>query len=286
MEEWPLEYSGYGVTTAIPYGLHDGLILDLYEPEGDARSSRPLVILAPGGGFNYCIPSEMAPHAKFLARFGFVCAAIAYRTGDGLVSRAHYLQKVAAAVSDLRAAIRFFRHTAAVYRIDTENIFIGGHSSGAILCLHAAYIKDLSEVSDPDFLSAIELAGGLEGDSGNPGYPSDVRGVINLSGAVFDLDILDSGDPLLLSIHGQDDPYVPYSVGEKVFPDGYITLYGSERIHGHIMESGLMIPGRLIAILGGDHAGPMNGEYFETIRDFILAHLDRSGAEDGHRSGN
>ena len=274
------------LTAGIRYGVYDDLVLDLYEPAGDERLQRPLVILAPGGGFNYCIPQEMAAHAEFLARSGFVGAAVAYRTGQGVTSRSHFLRKAARAMSDVRAAVRFFRRHADSYRIDTRNIFFLGHSSGAVVCLHTAYITDPTELRNPEFSAAVEETGGLEGNSGHPGYPSDVRGVINLSGAVFDLEIFHHGDPLILSIHGSDDPRIPYSTGEKVFPGGEITLYGSGAIHGHILDRGIGLPGRLITVAGGDHLATMDRAYFETIRDFILAHLIRSGADDGGRSEN
>jgi hypothetical protein len=266
--------------------VYDGLVLDLYEPAGDERPLRPLVILAPGGGFNYCIPEEMAAHAEFMARSGFVAAAVAYRTGPEVTSRSHFLHKAARAMSDVRAAVRFFRRYTTSYRIDTRNIFLLGHSSGAVLCLHTAYITDLSELKDAEFSAAVEETGGLEGNSGHPGYPSGVRGVVNLSGAVFDLTIFHRGDPLILSVHGSSDPRIPYSMGEMALPGGTITLYGSGAIHDHILEEAIGIPGRLITVAGGDHLLTMDRAYFDIIRDFILAHLDRSGAPAGGRSGN
>jgi predicted esterase len=58
------------------------------------------------------------------------------------------------------------RKNASLARIDPNRIVMGGFSAGAFTTLHAAYNSDLAS----------------EGESGNPGYPSNVQGVVAMAG--------------------------------------------------------------------------------------------------------
>merc|ERR1712014_237555 len=71
-----------------------------------------------------------------------------------------------AACEDARAAVRYVRMVAKDYRIDTDRIMIEGDSAGAITSLYLGYVKDAQG----------------EGRSGNPGFRSDVRMVVAVSG--------------------------------------------------------------------------------------------------------
>merc|ERR1711865_732131 len=71
-----------------------------------------------------------------------------------------------AAVEDARAAVRYVRMIAKEYRIDTDRIMIEGDSAGAITSLYLGYVKDAQG----------------DGQSGNPGYRSDVRLAVSVSG--------------------------------------------------------------------------------------------------------
>lgn len=120
----------------------------------------------------------------------------------------------------MKAAIRYFRKDAAtanVFHIDPNLIVAAGSSAGAFTALHLAYLDDASEI--PTSIDTVAL-GGLEGNSGNPGYPSNVSAVVNLCGAIGDKTYLQTTDEPLCSMHGTVDNVVPYATAT-------IYLFGS-----------------------------------------------------------
>ena len=54
------------------------------------------------------------------------------------------------------------------------------------------------------------MHGGIEGVSGNQGYSSKVKAIVNLSGAISDTAWMSAGDIPLISTHGTGDGTVPY----------------------------------------------------------------------------
>ncbi|MFM7309717.1 MAG: alpha/beta hydrolase fold domain-containing protein [Flavobacteriales bacterium] len=210
-------------TTDIQYGenidyqgANTPLMMDIYEPAGDAATDRPLVIMCHGGYFlsGDKAAADMLPLCEDLARMGYVVASINYRVGIpfGVSLEEPYGQAVVRAVQDLRAAIRWFRKDAAesgnTYRIHPDKIFTGGASAGGFMALHIAYM-DESEIPSWLDMSIAGLEGGLEGNSGNPGYSSDVQGIIPISGALGDSDWIDAGDTTPACVfHGDADQTV------------------------------------------------------------------------------
>jgi hypothetical protein len=73
-----------------------------------------------------------------------------------------------------------------------------------------AYLDDMAEL--PSFVNTSNpgLAGELEGESGNPGYASDVKAIVNICGAIGDTAWIHAGDEPALLFHGTDDQTVPY----------------------------------------------------------------------------
>ena len=130
------------------------------------------------------------------------------------------------AVQDLKAAVRFFykdKLTANTYKIDTNNIFIGGSSAGAITALHVAYLNKSCEINPYIPQPTLDTYGGIEGNSGNQCYSSKIKGVISLCGALGKYGWIEPGDVPLCSMHGTADSTVLYGRG-KANP-GFSTLY-------------------------------------------------------------
>ena len=258
-------FDEYTLTRNIKYGSNVSmsgsqidLKLDLYEPKGDTVEERPLVILAPGGAFQYLSNLDMNNIAEKLTSYGYVCAVISYRILDNSsITEQTYLDVAIKARADLKAAIRFFVKDAdgdQKYRINTDNLFVGGYSSGAITALNAVFINSLSEV-DANMAAIINNNGGIEGNSGNPGYSANVRGVVNLSGAVFDLDIINNENVAVLNIHGDNDPIIPYDEGDITSGDMSLYVYGSKSIHEKAASIGL--DSELFIIQNGSHSAPV-----------------------------
>jgi para-nitrobenzyl esterase len=176
------------------------LKLDLYEPTGDIATRRPAVIWVHGGGYSSG-DKTLGPSAilseKF-AKLGYVAVSINYRLlaptrcdAGGGVSPACFSAAVEA-VHDGQAAVRWLRANAAAYRIDPDRIGIGGESAGAITA------------------TGVGLSADRPGDSGSPGYPSNVDAWVSISGGVPGGIFVDSSDAPGFLFSGTADKTVPY----------------------------------------------------------------------------
>ena len=195
-------------------GANESLDMYVFEPEGDTMAHRPLVILAFGGSFisGFKESPDVLKLCNAYVKRGYVAVSIKYRIGADPIDSLNMMKAVLRGMQDMKGCIRFFYKDAATsntYRIDTNNIFVGGVSAGAFVGIHAAYLNDMSELQ-PWIAQAADSIGGLEGNSGNPGYSTQVKGVINLCGAIGDTLWMQPGDPGILSMHGTDDGTVPY----------------------------------------------------------------------------
>ncbi len=227
-------------------GKNEQLKLRIFEPKGDTAAKRVLFILTPGGGFVQHGDNWMDVFGAQMARAGYVVAINRYRLASAINSPESYSDALFKAVADQKAAIKFFVKDAQGenrYRIDTKNIFIGGHSAGAITSMHTAYISTNDEL-DKFMTAALKNNGGLDDGKAKDKPDALIRGVINLSGLLTDLSILDAGEPPLLSIHGDQDKVV--SIGTASFGG-----YGSIPIHEQAKKVGLA--SELQVVRGGAH---------------------------------
>lgn len=228
----------YETVTGLPLNVDEfsttpvNLFMNIFEPDGDTLSQRPLIIICFGGGFVAGSKDHWSMRllAQELAKRGFVTAVIDYRLGMNIFDEELSKRAVYRGVQDGRSAVRFFRADAAganVYRIDPNHIYIGGHSAGAFVALHNAYMEneaerpastyqwtqgcgflDLSTCSCPD-LGCLDCVGN------NTNYSGHAKAVFSLAGAVGDVNYLeDDADPHVVLFHSTDDDTVPYDSGE------------------------------------------------------------------------
>lgn len=225
-------------------GAAQTLLMDVYEPTGDVSTSRALVIVAHGGSFisGSKTGTDVVPLCNDLAKLGYVAVSIEYRLGMNNFpfpgpDSSDATEAVMRAVHDGRAAVRYFRKNARVdgntFKIDTNNIFFAGVSAGGFIALHLAYLDQLAEY--PNYIDTLQpgLLGGVQGLSGNPGYSSDVKAVVNICGAIGDTTWMKPGDEPVLSFHGTNDNTVPYGSAIIVLSGFYplLEVDGSSTVH-------------------------------------------------------
>lgn len=249
-------FADFVKTSDINYGHNinlDGddeqLMMDVYVPEGDVATDRAVIIICHGGYFlgGDKALTDVVPFCEDFAKMGYVVASINYRLGVAIQPplEGPYSQAVARAVQDLRAAIRWFRKDAAEggnqYGIDPNQIYAGGDSAGGFMALHLAFL-DENEIPSFMDMSAEGLEGGLEGESGNPGYSSEVNAVFSVSGALGDSAWVDINDTTpVCMFHGDADGTVTFDSDMFVlFGIVDVTeIDGSNSIHQKLDELGI-----------------------------------------------
>ncbi len=222
------------------------LLMDIYIPKDDTLETRPLMMFIHGGAF-FIGDKATEAYRKWCTHFaslGYVCVSINYRMGFRINSKA--IERTAyQATQDAHAAMRYLISKKDIYRIDIDNLFVGGASAGSITAINLTYMrnKDRPESSYSSIL--LEDLGDLE-TSGNKLYNKfKIKAVANMWGSVNDLNILNNSSSSIISFHGDSDVIIPYGFGypfraigefKKVFFD---EMYGSKYIHEKAQELGI-----------------------------------------------
>jgi acetyl esterase/lipase len=244
----------YVVTSDVVYGdaiNEDGALeqlkLDLYTPANDTATNRPVVIWAHGGGF---VTGDKVSGgrnwASEFARRGYVAASINYRMDeDGGQIRypidAAENQRISWAVSDMKAAVRWFRANATTLGIDPARIAVAGASAGAVMALTTAATAD-----DP-------------GDTGDhAGHSSAVCTAVSVSGAT-EPTLVDSTDAGAILFHGDQDTVVPYALATAT-RDAMAAAGLPTQLHSY-------------AGLGHGITGPLRDDILSKTLPWLLQHL-------------
>lgn len=222
------------VTYSTPYGLK----MDIYQPAGDAMAHRPLIILAHEGAFisgNRSSDVTVDSLCMRFARRGYVTASIDYRLTNMLAmlspDSSLSIDAVIKAVSDAKAAIRYFVRDAATtntWKIDTNNIYTGGNSAGAVLNMHLGYITSAAECP-PYVASAFTANGGINGNSSDAvtaTYGIHYRAIIDMAGALNKTSFISTGDVPSVNFQGDLDNVVPYNCAKALGGLSSISLCG------------------------------------------------------------
>lgn len=259
-------------------GVNQELFMDVFEPLGDDLEARPAIVWAFGGAFITGNREDMEEACIEFAKRGFVAVTIDYRLYNiflGIPDSLTVAEVVVQAIGDMKAAIRALRLDAATvneFRVDTSRIIAGGVSAGGILANHCAYL-------DPDdpiptfFQDILEDNGGIEGNSGdadNLAYPSNVMLSVSLSGAIYDDQWMEAGDPPLATIHGTEDEIVPYTHGFASAPIGpgtvqLMSMDGSGKLQERAEALG--IPNFHVSVPGGGHEDIYFDAQYESYRN-------------------
>lgn len=217
------------------------LKLRVFEPAGDAERRRPLFLLTPGGGFVATDETWMNEFAEEIAKAGYVVALNSYRLSTDIDTPENYLNALAKAVEDQKAALAYLIKDAENenrFGIDPTAVFIGGHSAGAITSMHTAYL----DAGDPLEAKMAEMFHNRKLLS-EPKTPSPLKGVINLSGLLTNLAIINRKDVPLLSLHGDSDTVIHVDKDQNIF--GAISIHA----YADIVET----PSEIYVIKGALH---------------------------------
>lgn len=234
-----LVFESFSKTADLHYGSNydnngtlQDLALDVYVPNGDSETARPLVIMAHGGSFMFGSKEgeDVVPLCENLARMGYVVASINYRLGISLATlnlEQPATEAVVRGFHDIKAAVRYFRKDVAengnTFAINSDQIYLGGVSAGGFLTLHAASLDEESELPEAADYTIEGLGGGIEGETGNSGYSSEISGIINMCGALKDTAYISENDPPMLNFHGTEDTVVPFG-SETLFLLGSFAI--------------------------------------------------------------
>ena len=176
-----------------------------YEPKNDSETARAAVVLMGGGRFeNLANLDRLEELALLLAERGVLVATATSRigprdTGEEFNCRMIEVQQ------DALAAIRYFHKEAEALGIDPDLIFSAGYSSGAIATLRSAYWQE-QDILDIGAIDVFDEKGGVEGEQGNPGYPTTVAGTICLAGEMYGtVGFIKNGEPPLFAVCSSHD---------------------------------------------------------------------------------
>lgn len=262
------------------------LFVDIFKPANDSATNRPLIILAHGGSFIAGNRQDefITDLCRRFARRGYVTASISYRLGvnqqNFLNISEEFIMAAIRGTQDFNAAVRFFKKSATQgnpYGIDTNRVVAGGYSAGSIAALHSVYLRDTNVVSQ-QVRSLIKLLGGVEGNSGNPGFSSHSHLVVNIAGAVLDTQIiLQQYVRPIVSFHGTADNTVKFGRGfVQVNGFNILQLDGSGLIDIRVKNLGST--SSLFAFQNVDHDLPYNTTRRNTIvtemANFLFAWLN------------
>ena len=249
------------------------LDMDIYEPEGDTETQRPVIIFIHAGAFfsGHNELDDVVALSIAAAKRGYVAVSINYRLGLNILSTYSGERAVYRGVQDASAAVRYLKEFSGEYSIDANNIFVWGTSAGSFIGLHLAYSEDDERPEstyggggDPD-LGCIDCEGNSYDHESRP------KALVSCWGAIGDLDWIDpENDVPSILFHGTADPFVPYNSG---FPFTFNILlpivYGSNLIQGRLSELG--IENEFHGEEGQLHEywGTVNGNWFDGPNEYF-----------------
>jgi acetyl esterase/lipase len=202
-------------------GNKEPLTMDIYFPPGATTQDKyPLVMMIHSGGFRAGSKQGVKKFCEILADSGFVAAAINYRLGWNIRTPTNYKAKrldtqyaaVYRALQDANAALRFLVSKAKVYAIDTNWIFVGGASAGAVTALNMRYMtQNFYRKKHPNY--ELKL-GGLYNADNKIAVSYSIKGISSRWGGLPDSNLITISNAIpTIFFHGTEDKTIPVDIG-------------------------------------------------------------------------
>lgn len=258
----------YWIQPDITYGVANNytLKLDVWQRK-DAKTPLPTLIYYHGGGWIF--GDRTGATLLFLPylEMGWNVINVEYRMA--------YVSPAPAAVEDCRCALRWVVRNAKQYNIDTDRIILTGHSAGGHLSLITGMLPEgtgldnncygdekLKVAAIINWYGISDVADVIQGHNLRTyaamwvGSQTDQLAIAK---RVSPLTYVRRGLPPIISIHGEEDPVVPYE--------------HSMRLHRALTAAG--VPNQLVTIKGGGHGQFKEAQLedaYERIRTFLRSH--------------
>lgn len=246
----------YGLRPDVVYHTASGedLTLDLYVPRG-ADGETPVVIYYHGGGWVLGNRHEYSLYVLPYLEKGFAVANVTYRLAGTALAPA--------AVVDAVCALRWISRNAPDFGGDPERIVVTGHSAGGHLALIVGMLPSVSPFANECAIPSELIDNGLEDvraaavvnwfgitdvadllvEPRRQMYAEQwIGGQLNgeeIARSVSPLQYVSINVPPIITVHGDEDPIVPYEHAVRL-RDAVSTV-------GGVSE--------LVTVRGGGHGG-------------------------------
>ncbi|MGB0908454.1 MAG: alpha/beta hydrolase, partial [Maricaulaceae bacterium] len=250
-------------------GQSETLSMEIFTPQGDTETNRPVIILAFGGGF--VSGTRFNPGVQLVAqdfaRRGYVTASIDYRLFEGFpTNQAEVEIGIIKAMHDMKAAVRFFREDAIganIYGTRSDMIIVGGISAGGITASFTGAL-DAQDGVAPEVQTFLDQTNGFDGQSSsNLSVSSDVQGIFSISGAVTDFLWIDADTAPIYAAHEEFDTVVPCRAG--LTSDGVMLAGGCDMFD---RAQSFNVPSQLYLVEGSDgHVGFTSAQFQEFFNE-------------------
>lgn len=261
------QFSNVTITSDVVYGQNYGynttftsledLKMDVYEPEGDTLSQRPVIILGHAGSFLNLYQwgnkeqYSVVELCKRFAKLGYVAVSIDYRLGwaagsnDAEEREKTIINAVYRAMQDFKTCVRYFKKDALnanQWKIDPCKVFVGGTNSGGYSALAVGTLNKQSELVGFKFLDSqgnpyidqsktgsFDGFGGTQNVNNHAGYTSDARAILALGAATGDSTWIEAGEIPVVALAGVDETSTPYNTAIVITTSGtpIIVVSGS-----------------------------------------------------------
>jgi len=281
----------------------DYLGMDIYVP-CNLETDRPVVLISGGGGYNSnsrC-SKRVQFQAKELVKRGYVVATFSYRPWEGTQEQIDYdiqinnngnptkflaylnaipqvdaIEKweemVYKTTQDGQNAVRYVKSLHNTLLIDTNKVFMTGHSAGGGVTLHTLYFES-SDI--PGTWIGYSQFGQWDDFSAGTSDTEELAGGIAQWGFIDSLDYIDQNEPPVALFHGTWDPNVYYQTQSG----NGVTAFGSEPVASEAYNKS--VPFYLWSLCEGKHGlygidntcisdavwQPLNDELIDRQTDF------------------